>query len=205
MFGNSNIQSSWANPQQNQPQPQQPQQPQTGSVFGQPNAFGSGAGGGGGTRQSTLDTVFLPYLYFTFSTQVLDLVEDLAKIHHSSLSKRTRCSETLPPILILPLQRAARRLVCLFHALLAFFIPTLLYQGQGHLGVVTTIHLCLITQSPPVGLARLEAEGHLPLAQVVERLVRQHHLSRPHRIPACLGSRMRPGARLEPVLLLTSR
>src|SRR6267142_1501652 len=53
MFGNTGIQSSWANPQQNQqqppqppqpPQPQQPQQPQTGSVFGQPSAFGPGAG-----------------------------------------------------------------------------------------------------------------------------------------------------------------
>lgn len=48
MFGNnpSSIQSSWANPQQPQQQPQQPQQPQTGSVFGQPSAFGASAGGG---------------------------------------------------------------------------------------------------------------------------------------------------------------
>jgi len=47
MFGNNaGIQSSWANPQQNQQQPQQPQQPQTGSVFGQPSAFGAAAGGG---------------------------------------------------------------------------------------------------------------------------------------------------------------
>lgn len=129
MFGNSNIQSSWANPQQNQQQPQQPQQPQTGSVFGQPNAFGSGAGGGGGTRQSTLDIVLLPYLIFSFLPQVLDLVEDLAKIHHSSLSKRTRCLETFPPILILRLQRAARRLVCIFHTLLAFSILTRFIRG----------------------------------------------------------------------------
>ncbi|KAI9508906.1 nucleoporin autopeptidase-domain-containing protein [Russula earlei] len=42
MFGNSGIQSSWVNPQQNQQQPQQPQQPQTGTVFGQPSAFGAG-------------------------------------------------------------------------------------------------------------------------------------------------------------------
>ena len=86
---------------------------------------------------------------------------------------------------------------------LGIFYPDSLYQG--HLGVVTTIHLCLITQSPPLGLARLEVEGHLPLVQLVERLVRRHHLSRPRRIQACLGSRMRPGARLEPVLSRTSR
>jgi hypothetical protein len=77
---------------------------------------------------------------------------------------------------------------------------------QGRLGVVTTIRLCLVTQSPPLlGLARLEVEGHPPLAQVAERLVRRHHLSRLRQIQACLGSRMRLGARLEPVLLLTSR
>ena len=57
-------------------------------------------------------TRFAP-LSIPFFTQVLDLVEDLAKIHNSSLSKRTRCSETLPPILILRLQQAALRLVCL--------------------------------------------------------------------------------------------
>src|SRR6266567_8510327 len=67
MFGNSGIQSSWANPQQNQQQPQQPQQPQSGSVFGQPSAFGpggggggSGGGGGGGGASFTLDTFSLP-------------------------------------------------------------------------------------------------------------------------------------------------
>ncbi|KAI0307200.1 nucleoporin autopeptidase-domain-containing protein [Multifurca ochricompacta] len=58
MFGNSSIQSSWANPQQpqQQPQQQQQQQPQTGSVFGQPSAFGSGGGvfgSGGGFGQNT--------------------------------------------------------------------------------------------------------------------------------------------------------
>jgi len=53
MFGNNaGIQSSWANPQQNPQQPQQPQQPQTGSVFGQPSAFGASAAGGG-MSQST--------------------------------------------------------------------------------------------------------------------------------------------------------
>jgi hypothetical protein len=58
MFGNTGIQSSWANPQPNQQQPQQPQQPQSGSVFGQPSAFGSGGGGGGASF--TLDTFSLP-------------------------------------------------------------------------------------------------------------------------------------------------
>ena len=52
---------------------------------------------------------------------------------------------------------------------------------------------------------RLEVEGRLPLARVVDRLVRQHHLSRLRRIQGCLGSQMRPGARLEPVRSLTSR
>ncbi|KAH7909456.1 nucleoporin autopeptidase-domain-containing protein [Hygrophoropsis aurantiaca] len=37
MFGNNNVQSSWANPAQNQQQQQQP-----GSAFGQPNTFGAG-------------------------------------------------------------------------------------------------------------------------------------------------------------------
>jgi hypothetical protein len=62
MFGNTGVQSSWANPQQNQQQPQQPQQPQSGSVFGQPSAFGSGGGGGGsggGGASFTLDTFAL--------------------------------------------------------------------------------------------------------------------------------------------------
>ena len=65
MFGNTGIQSSWANPQQNQQQPQQPQQPQSGSVFGQPNAFGSGGGGGtggGGGESLILDTFSLPLI-----------------------------------------------------------------------------------------------------------------------------------------------
>jgi hypothetical protein len=47
-------------------------------------------------------------------------------------------------------------------------------------------------------------EGHPPLARVAEHLVQQHHLSRLRRIQAYLGSRMRLGARLEPVPLLTS-
>ncbi|KAL4076294.1 nucleoporin autopeptidase-domain-containing protein [Scleroderma citrinum] len=42
MFGTNSVQSSWANPQQNQ---QQQQQQQQGSAFGQPGAFGSGAFG----------------------------------------------------------------------------------------------------------------------------------------------------------------
>jgi hypothetical protein len=53
----------------------------------------------------------------------------LAKIHNSNLSKRTRCSETLPPILILRLQQAARRLVCLFHFLLAFSLLIVTLSG----------------------------------------------------------------------------
>jgi hypothetical protein len=73
------------------------------------------------------------------------------------------------------------------------------------LGVATIIHLCLVTQSPPPGLVRLEVEGHPPLARVAEHLVQQHHLSRLHQMQACLGSRMRLGARLEQGLLLTSR
>ncbi|KAG1752484.1 nucleoporin autopeptidase-domain-containing protein [Suillus paluster] len=44
MFGSNTVQSSWANPQQNQNQ-NQPQQ-QGGSAFGQPSGFGTGAGFG---------------------------------------------------------------------------------------------------------------------------------------------------------------
>jgi hypothetical protein len=53
-------------------------------------------------------------------------------------------------------------------------------------------------------LARLGVEGHPPLARVAEHLVQQHHLSRLRQIQACLGRRMRLGARSEPVILLTS-
>ncbi|KAH8999152.1 nucleoporin autopeptidase-domain-containing protein [Lactarius akahatsu] len=44
MFSNTGIQSTWSSQQPNPQQPQQPQQPQTGSVFGQPSAFGAGGG-----------------------------------------------------------------------------------------------------------------------------------------------------------------
>ncbi|KAH7926776.1 hypothetical protein BV22DRAFT_1111472 [Leucogyrophana mollusca] len=46
MFGNNTVQSSWANPAQNQ---QQQQQQQGGSAFGQPNTFGSGGAFGATT------------------------------------------------------------------------------------------------------------------------------------------------------------
>jgi hypothetical protein len=54
------------------------------------------------------------HILFFIVAQVSDLVEALAKIHNSSLSRRTRCLETLLPILILRLQQEARRLVGLF-------------------------------------------------------------------------------------------
>ena len=139
----------------------------------------------------------------SFSTQLLDLVEGLVKIHNSSLSQRTRCLETSPPIPILHLQQVGRRLVCLFQPSWHFFFSLALHQE--HLGVTTTIiRLCSITQSPPLGLARLEVEGHPPLARVAELLVHQHHLSQLRRIQAYLDRRTRLGARLELVLLLTS-
>jgi nuclear pore complex protein Nup98-Nup96 len=138
MFGNTPVQSSWSNPQQNQQQPQQPQQPQSGSVFGQPSAFGSGGGGGGGGSGSsggggvsfTLDTFSLHLnTLFSFVSQLLDLVEALAKIHNSNLSRRTRCLETLPPILILHLQQGARRLVSLSHPLFGSFLLISILSG----------------------------------------------------------------------------
>jgi nuclear pore complex protein Nup98-Nup96 len=133
MFGNTGIQSSWANPQQNQQQPQQPQQPQSGSVFGQPSAFGSTGGGGGGGASFTVDTFSLPFKHnVSFIAQLLDLVEALAKIHNnnlSNLSKRTRCLETLPPILILHLQQGARRSVSLSHPLFGVFLLISISSG----------------------------------------------------------------------------
>lgn len=51
MFGSNTVQSSWANPQQNQQNPQQ-----SGSAFGQPSAFGTG----GGKQVICLHGVFAP-------------------------------------------------------------------------------------------------------------------------------------------------
>ena len=68
--------------------------------------------------------------------------------------------------------------------------------------MVTAIHSA--PRSPPQGLARLVEEGHLPLAQVAG-LVRQPLPNRPRQIQVYLGRRMRLGARLEAVLLLTSQ
>jgi hypothetical protein len=71
------------------------------------------------------DMFLLPLsMIYSFSTQLLDLVEGLVKIHNSNLSKRTQCLETSPPIPILHLQQAARRLVCYSITLLAFFLLT---------------------------------------------------------------------------------
>jgi hypothetical protein len=204
MFGNTGIQSSWANPQQNQQQPQQPQQPQSGSVFGQPSAFssaGGGAGGAGGASH-TIDTFSLPLsTMFLFFPQFLDLVEALAKIHNSSLSRRTQCLEILLPILILHLQQGARRLVSLFHFFFGIFLLISIHQGR--LGATTTLRL--VTQSPLLGLARLEVEGHLPLARVAEHSVRLLHLNRLRQTQACSAKQIPLGARSELVHLVTSR
>jgi hypothetical protein len=117
----------------------------------------------------------------------LDLVEALAKIHkihNSNLSRRTRCLETLHPILILHLQQGARPL--------------------GLLGAITAIRL--VTQSPPLDLARLEVEGHLPLAGVAERSVRRLHLNRLRQTQACSAKQIPLGARSQQLVhLVTSR
>jgi len=135
-------------------------------------------------------------------------VEGLVKIHNNNnnnnnLSKRTRCLETLPPILILHLRQEAPHLVCPFHLALA---SLLLVLKQGPLGAVTTIRRCLVPQSPAQGVsAHLEEEGRQPLTRVAERLLRQTHPSRPRQIQACLDSRMRLGARLGLAPLQTNR
>jgi hypothetical protein len=121
----------------------------------------------------------------------------LAKIHNSSPSRRTRCLETLPPILILHLQQGARLLVSLFHPLFGIFL--LISIHQGHLGAITTLRL--ITQSPLLGLARLEVEvevevgGHLPLARVAEHSVRRLHLNQLRQTQACSAKQIPLGAR----------
>jgi hypothetical protein len=82
---------------------------------------------------------------------------------------------------------------------------------QGHLGAITAIRL--ITQSPPLGLARLEeeeeevvvVEGHLPLARVVEHSVQRLHLNRFRQTQACSAKQIPLGARSELVHLETSR
>lgn len=135
------------------------------------------------------------------STQLLDRVEGLAKIHNNSLSKRTRCLETLHPILILRLRQEARRLVCLLqHCALAL----LLVLHQGRLGAITIIRQCLVTLSPPQGSARLE-EDLQHSTRVVGHLVRQIRPSRSRQIQACLDNRMRLGARLGEVHLQTNQ
>ena len=60
------------------------------------------------------------------------MVEVLAKIHSSSLSRRTRCLETLPPILILRLQQGARRLVSLVRPYFGIFL--LISTSSGAFG-----------------------------------------------------------------------
>ena len=201
MFPNTGIQSSWANPPQNQQQPQQPQQPQSGSVFGQPSAFSSGGGGG---ASHTIDTFSLPLsAIFLFVTQLLDLVEVLAKIHNSSLSspsRRTQCLEILLPILILLLQQGARRLVGPFHSLFGIFLISI---HQGHLGAIATLRL--VTQSPRLRLAHLEVEGHLPLARAAEHSVRRLHPNRLRQTQAYSAKQIPLGARSELVHLITSR
>jgi hypothetical protein len=136
-------------------------------------------------------------------TQLLDLVEGLAKIHNNSLSKQTRCLETLHPIPILHLRQEARRLVCFLQdCILAPFLPVL---HQGHLGAVATIRQCLITQSLPQGSARLEEQERQPLTQVVGHLVRQIRPCRPRQIQACLDNRIQLGARLGQIHLQTNQ
>jgi hypothetical protein len=125
----------------------------------------------------------------------------LAKIHNSSRnsrSRRTRCLETFPPILILHLQQGARRLVSIFHLLFVIFLISI---HQGHLGAITTLRL--VTQSPLPGLARLEVGGHLPLARVAEHSVRRLHLNRLRQTRACSAKQIPLGARSEH--LVTSR
>ena len=132
----------------------------------------------------------------------------MAKIHNNLLSRRTRCLETLPPIQILILilililhpQQGARRLVSLSYLLSGSFLSAF---HQGHLGAITTIRL--ITQSPQRGLARLEVEGHLPLARVAEHSVRRLHLNQLRQTQACSAKQIPPGARSELVHLVTSR
>ncbi len=130
-------------------------------------------------------------------------MEVLVKIHNSSLSsrsRRTRCLETLPPILILilHLQQGARHLVSIFHTLFGIFLISI---HQGHLGAITALHL--VTQSPLLGLARLEVGGHLPLARVAEHSVRRLHLNRLRQTQACSAKQILLGARSEH--LVTSR
>jgi len=78
-----------------------------------------------------------------------------------------------------------------------FFLST---SHQGHLGAIIIIHL--VTQSPPLGLARLGVEGHPPLARVAEHSVRRLHLSRLRQTQGCLGRQIPLGARLGLVLVL---
>jgi hypothetical protein len=65
----------------------------------------------------------------SFVAQFLDLVEALAKIRNSNLRRRTRCLETLPPILILHLQQGARRLVSLPRPLFGSFLLISISSG----------------------------------------------------------------------------
>lgn len=53
----------------------------------------------------------------------------MAKTHNSNLSRRTRCLETLPPILILHLQQGARRLVSLSYPLFGSFLLISISSG----------------------------------------------------------------------------
>ena len=124
----------------------------------------------------------------------------LAKTHNSSLSRRTPCSVTLLLILIPHLQQGARRLVCLFTLLWIFFFSPAFHQE--HLEAVTATRL--VTQSLPLGLAPLEVEGHLPLAQVAEHSARRLHLNQLRQTQACSAKQIPLGARLDLVHLITS-
>ena len=87
MFGSNTVQSSWANPPQNQQQTQS-------SAFGQPSAFGSGG-------KSFTNLLFTP-----LNHQVQHLVQPTHSVSNSS-QQLTRCSETLgrPTLELLPLVR----------------------------------------------------------------------------------------------------
>lgn len=87
----------------------------------------------------------------------------------------------------------------LYPSLNFFFSPAF---HQEHLEAVTATRL--VTQSPPLGLAPLEVEGHLPLAQVAEHSARRLHLNQLRQTQACSAKQIPLGARLDLVHLITS-
>lgn len=97
MFGSNTVQSSWANPQQNQQQTQ-------GSAFGQPSAFGSGG--------KSFTTLFFSHL----NHRVQLLVQPTHLVTNPSSQQRIRCLERVT-LGLLPLVRLPPHISCAFLAL----------------------------------------------------------------------------------------